>query len=108
MLIDRGATLVSDDHTELRYTKNCLSAWPAPHIAGQIEVRNLGIVPLPHVQDVPVALLVTLDTNAPRFIEALGNRKILGQPVPQISFTPHSAALAIKLETALRHQGLTI
>ncbi|KQN37512.1 hypothetical protein ASG37_10750 [Sphingomonas sp. Leaf407] len=65
-LIDRGAVLVSDDYTHLRRDGDTLVATPPARIAGRIEVRGVGIVPLPHLASVPVRLLVDADYAPPR------------------------------------------
>jgi serine kinase of HPr protein (carbohydrate metabolism regulator) len=43
-LIDRGATLVSDDYTEIELVEGALTGRPPATIAGKIEVRGVGIV----------------------------------------------------------------
>jgi hypothetical protein len=59
-LIAAGAELVSDDRTELSVEADTLLAAAPPALAGLIEVRNLGIVALPHWPRVRVALAVDL------------------------------------------------
>ncbi|WP_447412354.1 HPr kinase/phosphorylase, partial [Clostridium perfringens] len=59
-LIDRGATLISDDYTLLVRSAGSLVARAPDTIRGRIEVRGLGILTLPVVQDVPVHLIVRL------------------------------------------------
>ena len=66
-LIDRGARLISDDHTALHRAGNRIIASPAPHIGGMIEVRNLGLLPIEPGPDCPVALLIELNRAAPRW-----------------------------------------
>lgn len=61
-LIDAGAMLVSDDYTVLTARDGTLYAAPPATIAGRIEVRGIGIVELPFVRDVPVALWVESGT----------------------------------------------
>jgi HPr kinase/phosphorylase len=105
-LIDRGARLISDDQVTLRCVGERLVASPAQNIAGQIEVRNLGLVPMLPGPDCPVALLIELNRSAPRWIEQCDQRAILGIAIPQILLTPDSAVLAIKAEMALHAYGL--
>jgi HPr kinase/phosphorylase len=59
--IGLGAGLISDDRTALRRTGGLLMAAPAPHIAGMIEVRGVGLLRAPVATETPVALLVDLD-----------------------------------------------
>ena len=59
-LIDRGATLISDDQTCLQARGGRLLAAPPAAIAGKLEVRGLGIFDMPFRAGVPVALLADL------------------------------------------------
>lgn len=63
-LIAAGALLVADDRTDLTLEGTALVASPPDRLAGQIEVRNLGIVTLPHCPRVPIGLAVELTPNA--------------------------------------------
>ncbi len=102
-LIDRGATLVSDDYTHLQRSGRELIASPPDNIAGQIEIRGLGIIPLPHVDKVPVALLVRLTGNPERMPQPDEVRRIAGIDIREVSIDARSASAAIKVELALRH-----
>ncbi|WP_231683865.1 HPr kinase/phosphorylase [Blastomonas sp. AAP25] len=106
-LIYRGARLISDDHVTLRCGDDGrLIASPAQNIAGQIEVRNLGLMPMQPGPECPVALLIELNRVAPRWIERCEQRVILGVAIPQILLTPDSHVLPIKAEMALHAYGL--
>ncbi|MDR3424310.1 MAG: HPr kinase/phosphatase C-terminal domain-containing protein [Alphaproteobacteria bacterium] len=59
-LIDGGAQLVSDDQTMLRCEGGVLFASPPPSIEGMIEIRHIGLVKMPFVSSVPVALMIEL------------------------------------------------
>ncbi|MEG3151634.1 HPr kinase/phosphatase C-terminal domain-containing protein [Sphingomonas sp. ZT3P38] len=101
-LIDRGAVLVSDDYTVLSASQDILLASPPATIAGQMEVRGIGIVSMAHAAPVPVALLVRLADRVERLPEA-ESRCFEGVPVPAIALDPHEASAPIKVELALRH-----
>ncbi len=105
-LIDRGALLVSDDYTLIQRMENRLFASPPPTIAGRIEIRGVGIVPLPFVASVPIALAVTLDDDVARFPETGQVRTIEGVDLPQVALAALEPSAAIKLEHALIHKGL--
>ncbi|WP_244181548.1 HPr kinase/phosphorylase [Blastomonas natatoria] len=107
-LIDRGARLISDDHTALRRTGERLIASAAPNIGGLIEVRNLGLLPAEPGPDSPVALLIELNRAAPRWIERSQHRMLLGLDIPEILLSPDSRVLAIKAEMALQAYGLKV
>ena len=105
-LIDRGAALIGDDGVTLEHRDARLLASPPPNTAGLIEVRNLGLLPWPTVSDVPVALILRLDPDAPRFIEVAVQTELAGIAVPLIRLWPDGAVLALKAELALERFGL--
>jgi len=104
-LIDRGARLVSDDYTELSLVDGRLLAAPPPSIAGKIEVRHLGIVTLPHVHDLPVALAIRLDDKPERMPDRSECTAILGVAIPLLRLDAREASAPIKAEMALRSLG---
>lgn len=106
-LIDRGAQLVGDDAVMLHAAEGVLLARPHPNVAGLIEVRNVGLVPMPVVADVPVALVLRLDAAAPRHIEAAERIARAGIDLPLVRLWPDSPILALRAEMALSRHGLT-
>jgi serine kinase of HPr protein (carbohydrate metabolism regulator) len=101
-LIDRGAILVSDDQTLVVRSGKTLLARAPTTIAGRIEVRGIGILAMPHVEDVPVALLVRVDGAVERMPERRA-RRIAGIDVRQFAVDPFHASAPIKVEFALRN-----
>ena len=99
-LIDRGAVLVSDDYTLLMRVGTQLVARAPATIAGKLEIRGIGIVAEPHVADVPVGLLVRLESPVPRMPERR-LRRIAGIDIRQIALDPHPASAPILVERAL-------
>ena len=59
-LIDTGARLVADDQTELHIENNELIAGAPKSIKGLFEVRHVGLLRLPSVASVRVALYIEL------------------------------------------------
>lgn len=104
-LLDRGARLVGDDGVSLTVLGERVMAAPAPQIAGLIEVRNVGLIHMPSVR-APVALILRLTDEAPRFVEQAGAADLLGIPVPMLQFDPSIPAAAIRAELALAQHGL--
>lgn len=108
-LIDRGAALVSDDYTLVVRSgrEGPLLASPPPNIAGRIEVRGIGIVPMPHVERIPVALVVTLAEEVERLpADPPERRHLAGVAVPAIMLEGSAPSAPIKLELAVkRHTG---
>jgi HPr kinase/phosphorylase len=101
-LIDQGARLVADDQTELRREGDDITmSAPAP-IAGQMEVRGLGIVSLPSVASAPLRLVVVLMPSAA--IERMPLPRasnFLGCTIPAITLAPFEASAPAKLRLAL-------
>lgn len=106
-LIDRGALLVGDDGVLLAPQAGRLIAAPHPNIVGKLEVRNLGLLDLPVSPPVPVALVIRLDAQAPRFIESAESIVIEGIALPLVRLFPDSPVLALRAELALSLYGLT-
>ena len=105
-LIDRGARLVGDDGIVLKPRGTRLLACPHPNIRGLIEIRNLGLMTFPVIEDVPIALVLCLDPGAPRFIEAPDAITLAGCEVPRVCLWPDGPNLALKAELAVKTYGL--
>ena len=105
-LIDRGGILVSDDYTLVKRIDGRLLATAPATIAGQMEVRGIGIVDLPSVGEAPVALLVDLFDRVERMPLDPLLRIVAGMQVPVIKVAPFEASAPIKVELALRKIGL--
>lgn len=105
-LIDRGAVLVGDDGVELTVEGGRLLASPHPNTRGLIEVRGIGLVRRAVAEAVPVALVVRLDSAAPRFVEEPATILIAGVSVPQIALDPAGSVLHLRAELALEQHGL--
>lgn len=99
-LIDRGAVLVADDRTLVRSEGATAYASAPAVIAGQLEVRGLGIVAQPVAGATPLALVVDLGVEErmpePRY-ERIGSALVRA-----ITLDSRPASAAIKLELALR------
>jgi hypothetical protein len=105
-LIDRGAQLVGDDGVVLIADAGKLLAQPHPHTRGLLEIRNLGLAQFVPCKQVEVALLVTFDSAAPRFIEEASEAVREGTKIPHVAIWPEPAPPALKVEQALRLYGL--
>jgi serine kinase of HPr protein (carbohydrate metabolism regulator) len=104
-LIDRGAALVGDDGLTLEARGDRLWACPPPNIAGEIEIRNVGIVRLLPAE-APLALAIVLHEQVPRYVEQAETVDIEGFEIPVIPLWPHSPVLAQRVEWALKLHGL--
>ncbi len=99
-LIDRGATLVSDDYTRVERIDGQLIATAPETIAGLMEVRGIGLVAMAHV-DAPVALLIDLSDRVDRLPADPLTRAVAGIDVPVVTLAPLEASAPIKVELAL-------
>jgi hypothetical protein len=106
-LIDRGAVLIGDDGVLLASQEDRLIARPHPRTRGLLEVRNLGLLSFPICEAAPVALIVLLDPQAPRFVEEAQTVMRAGFALPLIRLAPEGPVLHIKTECALTQFGLT-
>lgn len=105
-LIDRGAVLVGDDGVLVEAEVGRVVASPHPNIAGKLEVRGVGLIDLPVAAAVPIALVIRLDEDAPRYVEAAETREIGGIALPLIRLWPGSPVLHLRAERALERFGL--
>ena len=107
-LIDRGAVLVGDDGVLLEARDATLYARSHPNTRCLIEVRNLGLLQFPICEEAPVALVLLLDPDAPRFVEEAETATRAGIALPLIRLHPESPVQHLKAERALTHYGLTL
>lgn len=99
-LIDRGATLVSDDYTECVVRDGAVIASPPATIAGRIEVRGIGIVDMPYLPEIEVAMVVALGETVERLPEP-SPKRVAGVDMPGIAVAAFEASAPIKVEIAL-------
>lgn len=106
-LIDRGASLVSDDYSYVKRDGAQLRVSAPATIAGKIEIRGIGIVEYPAESDVPVALFVDLDVTPERLPERSETRHFAGIAIPVVALSALEPSAPIKVEIALRMIGLS-
>lgn len=106
-LIDRGALLLSDDYTDLVARDGILYASPPVRIAGQMEVRGIGIIDMAFAGEGPVALMLDLDGTPERMpAEPLPTTELRGVAIPTLALVALEASAPIKAEQALLRHGL--
>ena len=101
-LIDRGAVLVSDDYCEVEVRDGAITLRPPAAIAGQMEVRGLGVVKMAHRGAATLGLIVDLAPGAS--IERLPEKTqeiLSGNPVRWISVDPTHASSDAKIRLAV-------
>ena len=106
-LIDRGASLVSDDYTRLRREGAALFASAPERIARRLEIRGVGIVDMPCAGEVRVCLAAELDPPPQRFPETRST-SLAGVEIPTVALAALEASAPLKLELALVRFGLPL
>jgi serine kinase of HPr protein (carbohydrate metabolism regulator) len=101
-LLDRGATLISDDYTIVTRAHGQLTASAPETIAGKIEVRGVGLVNWTCGSPAPVVLMVVLDAPVPRMPDEVTKRTIAGVEVPVFALSGLEPSAPIKVELLVR------
>lgn len=99
-LIDRGATLVGDDYVEAAAVDGTLHVTVPPRIAGLIEVRGVGILPVHHRPHATIHLVIDLvtDTLIEERLPEPRQTVIAGVTLPIYRLNPRPASASIKVE----------
>jgi RNase adaptor protein for sRNA GlmZ degradation len=101
-LIEGGARLVADDQVELTAEQGRLIAKAPAPIAGQLEVRGIGIVPVDVEAQAPVALIADLvAADAVERLPEPSAETLRGIAVPRIDLAPFEISAPAKLRLAL-------
>lgn len=106
-LIALGAKLISDDQTLIGAGEPPVLS-PPPAIAGQIEIRGVGIVELAYCAHAPLRLIVDLDSAEATRLPESHFRDLLGHPVKVIfarDLTARAAVLMAALKGKFRDPG---
>jgi len=101
-LIDGGARLVADDQVELREEQGVVMASAPARLAGFIEVRGVGIVPVPSVAEAPLALVLDLvGAGAVERLPEIESAPLLGVFLPRFPLNPFEVSAAAKVRVAV-------
>ena len=68
-------------------------------------MRGLGLVEMPSVSNIPIVLMVVLDSPVPRMPEPDEKRVLAGLALPVIALAAFEESTPIKLEIALRQMA---
>jgi HPr kinase/phosphorylase len=97
--------LVADDQVYvMAHPNGTLSASAPPSIAGKIEVRGLGIMPVPFLPEAELVLVCDFvgGKEVPRMpLESENLTVLAGIPLPTLRLAPFEASAPIKLKMAL-------
>ncbi len=105
-LIDRGARLVADDRVDLTVRRGRLMARAPSKLAGLIEVRGIGVVPMPRRRAAEIVLVADL-VELKRVERMPGSDRgpdrcvLAGVSLPRLKLAPFEATAPIKLRLAL-------
>lgn len=103
-LMDTGALLVADDRCALRLESGRVLVEAPPTLAGQIEVRGVGLMSVPSVPRAPLVLVVDLvPADAVERLPLAATCELLGIEVPLVSLAAFEASSAAKVRLAARH-----
>ncbi len=108
-LIDQDWRLVADDQTALEAGRKGLLASAPENIAGQLEVRGLGILPVPALERAVLCLVV--DLVAADKVERLPEDAtccLLGVGLPCLALDPFEISAPAKLRLAVRREAAAI
>lgn len=100
-LIDEGARLVADDRVVVRAEGGCLIATAPEPLGGLLEVRGVGILPVPSAPSAELGLIV--DLVPPDRVERLPQAdrdRLLDRTLPRLSLAPFEASAPAKLRLA--------
>ncbi len=100
-LIDSGATLISDDLTICKKIGDCLYLHPHSKTKGLLEVREIGIMTVPYVDNVKLSLVVELMGEEFERIPGMMSCSILGIKFPKIKIFGKSSSAVAKIKIKL-------
>ncbi len=101
-LLDRGATLVSDDAVAMVTDDSGPLLSTAPNIGGMIEIRGVGICTVTLIASAPLRIVVSLGNDVERMPKDGLTAEIFGYNVPMVNVAAFEASAALKVEYALR------
>jgi len=100
-LVDRGASFISDDQIELTlHRRGVLAVAPRP-IRGYMEVRGVGIIPVPVTGGTYISLIVELVPSVDVLrLPDMEHKMLLGKKIPLIRLNAFEVSTPIKIELA--------
>lgn len=105
-LIDAGAKLIADDQTVVENKDGKLTAQAPDAIKGKIEIRGIGIVETPYIDETEIRLKLILRPAAE--IDRMPEKRtelIENVALPVFDFDAFSASAVIKIKTLLLIQN---
>ena len=100
-LIDSGATLISDDITICEKNEESIFLFPPPQIKGLLEVREIGIMTVPYVDNIKLTLLVELVDEEVERLPKKTIGKFMNLNIPKIRIFGKSSSSVAKIKLKL-------
>ncbi len=100
-LIDSGATLISDDLTICKKIGDYLYLYPHSKTKGLLEVREIGIMTVPYVENIKLTLVVELVEQEFERIPRMMSCNIFGIKFPKIKIFGKSSSAVAKIKIKL-------
>jgi hypothetical protein len=100
-LIGAGWRLVGDDYVHVQASGGALYATGAPTIAGLIEVRGQGPVPVPPAPTSRAVLLIDLAAGPAERLPRPETRAVAGLSLPVLRLDPFEASAVEKVAAAI-------
>ena len=102
-LINDGAVLIADDRTALTQRDGAVIAQCPVSIAGKLEVRGIGIVDVPYIEEAALSVIVDLvDPDQVERLPVLRTEELLDCRIPSILLAPFEASASAKIKMAIR------
>ncbi len=107
-LIESGAKLVADDRTDLHVEQGALFASPPAALAGLLEVRHIGILRMPYLEQTRLALAVDLAPPATMLERLPAPERVtyLDINLRRLRLHPFEASAPAKIRAALLYSGV--
>lgn len=104
LINEQGALLVADDQTVLTKDKSTVSASCKKGWLGQLELRGLGIVTVPHEHNVPIGLAIDLvDRGEVPRLPNPAYVTLLGVDIPVLKLHAFDLSTPAKILVAAEH-----
>jgi HPr kinase/phosphorylase len=100
-LIDSGATLISDDQIICERRNDEIFLFPHKKINGLIEVRGVGIIKVPYIENVKLKMIVQLINEQPERIPVKEEKNFLNLKIKFIKIIGKEASSTAKVKIKL-------
>lgn len=103
LIENHGANLVSDDHIIIEKEENNLIAKTVENIKGLIEIRNIGIIKISHIEKTKIKLIIELEKQ--ENLERMPEDEFLeidGIKIKKIKLDAFEQSTELKIITALK------